>query len=302
MSFLGNNLKVHFAGSDGSNAYHAALRAAGVNYRLYSVFPFIDKRNKGDDFVLPDNHIIKVQEQEMKHIIQDSGLFTLMFGAGKNRKVDHSYLLQWQDKLIQFVQQNKLNCTCVEIDCQKLLGVEEAWFFRKRMKERLGNRQINVFHWEDGKDGFDKLIDFSDYIAISVPELRIVKPKQYKKIAVELAKYAKERKPQINIHMLGCTEYSMLKNISFCTTADSTSWLSGVRYGYFNDGKTKGHITKFKKELFEQRKQQVLKLLNKTEGVITTKKPYNMLLQQVCVLQFVNKNTKNYQETKIKIG
>ena len=257
MTFLGNNLKVHFAGSDGEEIFHAALKAADVHYRLYSCFGFIDKKTPQDDFILPESHIIKVQDKEMKHVIQDSGLFTLMFGAGKGRKVDHDYLLEWQDKLIKFVQQNNLKCSCVEIDCQKLLGVDEAWFFRKRMKDRLANRQINVFHWEDGKDGFDKIIDFSDYIAISVPELRIVKPKQYKKIAVDLAKYAKSKKPDIDIHMLGCTEYAMLKDISFCTTSDSTSWLSGVKYGYFNDGKSKGHIKTFKREIVEEREKNV---------------------------------------------
>lgn len=271
MTFLGNNLKVHFAGSDGSDAYHAALISAGVNYRLYSCFPFIDTKQSEDKFMLPDDHIIKIQEKQMRHVIQDSGLFTLMFGAGKNRKVDHNYLLEWQNKLIKFVQQNNLKCSCVEIDCQKLLGVDEAWFFRKRMKDRLANRQINVFHWEDGKDGFDKIIDFADYIAISVPELRIVKPRQYKKVAVELARYAKKKKPSIDIHMLGCTEYSMLKDISFCTTADSTSWLSGVRYGFFNDGIKKGHITQFKRQLFDERKQLVCDMLKQRNVQVTPK-------------------------------
>lgn len=257
MSFLGDNVKIHFAGSDGSDTYHAALKAAGIHYRLYSCFPFIDTKKVDDNFILPDNHIIKIQDREMKHVIQDSGLFTLMFGAGKTRRVDHQYLLNWQDKLIKFVLQNNLKCTCVEIDCQKLLGVEEAWFFRKRMKELLPNRQINVFHYEDGQEGFDRLIEFSDYIAISVPELRIVKPKTYKKDAVALARYAKKKKPSIDIHMLGCTEFSMLKNISFCTTADSTSWLSGVRYGFFDDGISKGHIKNFKPDIMKQRRQEL---------------------------------------------
>lgn len=257
MSFLGNNVKIHFAGSDGAELYHAALKAADVHYRLYSVFPFIDKKLTSDNYTLPQDHTIRVQDREMKHVIQDSGLFTLMFGAGKGRKVDHDYLVKWQDKLIKFVLQNNLNCTCVEIDCQKLLGVEEAWFFRKRMKELLPNRQINVFHYEDGKEGLNRLIDFSDYIAISVPELRIVKPKTYKKDAIALAKYCKSRKPEIDIHMLGCTEYSMLKDIKFCTTADSTSWLSGVRYGYFTDGKQKGHMKTIKHSIVKQREEQM---------------------------------------------
>lgn len=268
---FGNNVKIHFAGSDGSDIFHCALTAANVKYRLYSCFNFIDKKSINDDFTLPENNIIKIQDKEEKHVIQDSGLFTLMFGAGKNRKIDHDFLEDWQDKLIKFVVQNKLKATCVEIDCQKLLGVEEAWYFRKRMRDKLPNRQINVFHYEDGQKGLDRLIEFSDYIAISVPELRIVKPKTYKQDAVNLAKYCKKKKPSIDIHMLGCTEYTMLKDISFCTSADSTSWLSGVKYGYFSDSHQKGHVSTFKKELFEQRKEVCQKILKSMNANMTPK-------------------------------
>lgn len=261
MSMLGDNIKVHFAGSDGEVIFHQALLLADVKYRLYSCFSYIDKKSYKDDFTLPENHIIRVQDKTMKHVIQDSGLFTLMFGAGKNRSIDKQYLINWQDKLMKFVLQNNLQCTCVEIDCQKLLGVEDAWFFRERMKDRLPNKQINVFHYEDGKQGLDKLIEFSDYIAISVPEMRIVKPKTYKQDCVNLAKYCKLKKPSIDIHMLGCTEYGMLSKLRFCTSADSTSWLSGVKYGYFNDGFNQMHIKNFKKEIFEEREKAVIKSL-----------------------------------------
>ena len=40
------------------------------------------------------------------------------------------------------------------------------------------NRIINVFHKEDGKKGLERLIEFSDYIAISVPELRVIGTKK----------------------------------------------------------------------------------------------------------------------------
>ena len=125
------------------------------------------------------------------------------------------------------------------------------------MKELLPNRQINVFHYEDGKDGLDRLIDFSDYIAISVPELRIVKPKTYKKYTSQLARYIKKKKPSIDIHLLGCTEFGLLSENSFCTTADSTSWLAGVKYGFFDDGIKKSHIRNFRKDIFEERKKQI---------------------------------------------
>ena len=261
MTSLGNNIKVHFAGSDGEEIFFAALEAAKTRYRLYSCYKYIVKKNPGDDFTLPQDHVLKQQLISNRHVIQDSGLFTLMFGAMKGQKQTVETLTAWQDKLMQFVMQNGLQSTCVEIDCQKVLGVKEAWYFRERMRKMLPNKQINVFHYEDGKRGLDSLIDFSDYIAISVPELRIVKPQTFRKDTHALACYIKDRKPEIDIHLLGCTDFKMQEQNRFCTSADSTSWLQGVKYGYIDDGTRKDHIRNFKKELFEQRRKLVLKNL-----------------------------------------
>lgn len=254
-----SNLKVHFAGSDGERIIEIALSLAEINYRLYSVFNYINGKGVDDDLTLPPNHIIRMQDKKYKHVIQDSGLFTLMFGAGAGTAQTRDSLTQWQDKLIKFVQQNNLNATCVEIDCQKVLGVEDAWYFRERMRNKLKNRQINVFHLEDGRKGLDRLIEFSDYIAISVPELRLHKRKTYKEDVHKLAHYIKNKKPEIDIHLLGCTEYAMLEQNMFCTSSDSTSWLQGVKYGYINDGKTKAHVNTFKREIFEKRRAEVEK-------------------------------------------
>ena len=50
---------------------------------------------------------------------------------------------------------------------QKLLGTDLAWELRKEMRDQLpNNRIINVFHFEDGKYGLDRLIEFAEYIAI----------------------------------------------------------------------------------------------------------------------------------------
>ena len=221
------------------------------------------KKSPGDDFTLPDDHIIKKQDREMNHVIQDSGLFSLMFGRDKGKKQTRETLTVWQDKLIKFVLQNKLKCTCVDIDCQKILGVEDAWFFRKRMRDLLPNKQINVFHFEDGRKGLDELIEFTDYIAISVPELRIAKPKSYVTDTTRLVDYIKNRKPDIDIHLLGCTQFNILKDNTHCTSADSTSWLQGVKYGWISDGKKKQHIKTFRKDLVEQRTMQVLEEIRK---------------------------------------
>lgn len=234
-----NNIKVHFAGSDGGEIFYAALLAAQTKYRLFSCYKYILKRRPDDDFRLPADHVIRVQDTVNRHVIQDSGLFTLMFGAGKGQTQTLESLTEWQDKLIAFVQQNDLRCTCVELDCQKVLGVREAWYLRERMKKLLDNPQINVFHFEDGMRGLDSLIDFSDYIALSIPELRIIKPKTFREDTRYLTHYIKNRKPEIDIHLLGCTDVKMIAQNSFCTSADSTSWLSGVKYGWFDDGNQK---------------------------------------------------------------
>ena len=259
---LGNNVKIHFAGSDGEENFYAALNAADTRYRLYSCYKYIVSKKPDDNFKLPEGHVIVDQCRTAKHVIQDSGLFTLMFGAGKGQKQTISTLTEWQDKLMAFVKQNHITASIVEIDCQKVLGVDEAWYFRQRMRDLLPeNKQINVFHFEDGQKGLDRLIEFSDYIAVSVPEWRIVKAASHKKDVRYITHYIKNRKPEIDIHLLGCTDFKIIRENNFCTSADSTSWLSGVKYGYIDDGYRKEHIRNFKRSLFNEREQQVKALL-----------------------------------------
>lgn len=255
-----NNIKVHFAGSEGAPQFPVAMQCAGAHYRLYSCYPFIVTKNISDDFTLPEGHFIKTQDIEQKHVIQDSGLFSLMFGKDKGKVQTHESLMNWQDKIIKFVLQNDLKATCVDVDCQKILGVDEAWFFRKRMRDLLPNRQINVFHFEDGKKGLDELIEFTDYIAISVPELRIIKPKTYIHDVKRLADYIKNKKPEIDIHLLGCTQLKILEQNKFCTSADSTSWQQGIKYGYISDGKNRKHIKEFDRKLFKKRREELIKM------------------------------------------
>lgn len=258
---LGDNIKVHFAGSDGQENFHAALAAAETHYRLYSCYKYIVNKTPDADFRLPPNHVILTEERTNRHVIQDSGLFTLMFGAKKGQVQTRKTLTQWQDKLMAFVRQNRLRAACVEIDCQKVLGVEDAWYFWERMRRELDNPQINVFHFEDGKRGLDSLIDFSSYLALSIPELRIIKPKTFREDTRQLVRYIKERKPEIDIHLLGCTDMKIIAENRFCTSADSTSWLAGVRYGYIDDGVRKGHMRQFRRDLFQERSGKIRAIL-----------------------------------------
>jgi hypothetical protein len=172
-----------------------------------------------------------------------------MFGSLKGKK-DEAYLNKWYECLTDYVLYENYNGTMVEVDCQKVLGVEKAWEYRIKMKDKVPNRIINVFHFEDGQKGLDRLIEFSDYIALSVPELRIIKKKEY---LYSLANYIKNKKPEIDIHLLGCTEKNKLRQLNFCSSADSTSWLAPMKYGLIETSKGKNHIKNIKDEVWKLR-------------------------------------------------
>jgi len=227
------NLKVHFAGLENHDFAMVLHQCSGIRYSLFTVFPFIAglfgiKALKMKT-VSPQSPLYL--DKASRHCIMDSGLFTLMFGAHAGKR-DAGFISSWQDALVDFVLQTGYKGTIVEVDCQKVLGVDAAWQLRKRLKNQCPNRQINVFHKEDGQVGLDRLIEFSNYIAISVPELRITNKKTHRQDVIRLSNYIKNKKPTIDIHLLGCTDGKILTECSFCTSSDSTSWQQVGRYGY----------------------------------------------------------------------
>lgn len=282
---LGSNIKVHFAGMENVEFAYVA-HDAGVNYFLFTVLPYISEQfgvKRGGftncKHLFPNVELPKIAN----HVIMDSGLFSLMFGACKDVKPDEKFIRGWQNAIIKFVNDNKAwNLTCVECDCQKLLGTDVAWDLRKQLRKKLpNNRIINVFHFEDGQEGLDRLIDFSEYIAISVPELRIVKPKTYKEDVYRLATYIKNKKPSIDIHLLGCTEYALLERCKFCTSADSTSWQAVNRFGRLQ----KRHVGQIKQEAIDQGYRNIEQLLQRLNIEPTQKRVYYYYYWLACNLE-----------------
>jgi len=281
------NLKVHFAGAEVMNRFEA-LKELGIKYSLYTAFPFLERAVlKTKKFPIMKGHLTsdfdipKYVIDNSKHVIQDSGLFTLMFGSHKGDKTER-IMDSWYNELVNFTLEHNKGAAVVEVDCQKVLGVKKAWEYRKLMKNDLPNhRQINVFHKEDGQKGLDELIEFSDYIAISVPELRAIGQKKY---VNTIAHYIKNKKPSIDIHLLGCTEKKILNELSFCTSADSTSYFAGNRFGYIK-GK---HINRIKTE-------EILKICTK-EQYDRIRKMNNELNTNVIILSiyFCNKEYNEY--------
>lgn len=233
------NIKVHLAGMEETMAAQMMHEAAGFNYALFSVLSYIGERAgiKAVSYTKSGIKGVKMLESEFRHVIMDSGLFSLMFGAHAAPR-DEKFVSNWTEYIIEFVEESGFGGTVVECDCQKILGPKQAWKYRQRMKDRLPNRIMNVWHWEDGHKGLDRMIEFSEYIALSLPELRALKKTKH---AVALANYIKNKKPSIDIHLLGTCANNYLSELRFCTSADSTNWQEVNRWGHlaYNNGKDK---------------------------------------------------------------
>jgi hypothetical protein len=266
------NLKVHFAGAESLVRSELFTNCVNANYTLFTIFPFIcyefgiphgffNANKDGYKNVSKSNYI------NSKHSIQDSGIFSLVHGSYKGDK-SKNFIDKYYNKLIELTLNNEFKGTVVELDCQKLLGIKETWNFRKKIRKDLPNNRImNVFHFEDGTKGLDEMIEFSDYIALSIPEFRFL---GLKNKAYNISNYIKNKKPDIDIHLLGCTDNQMIKDLNFCTSSDSTSWLSLNRFGHFKyNDKTKTHTIKKsninREKLLKKYKNEINYLWNKVD-------------------------------------
>lgn len=242
-------MKVHFASF---HPHKKMIEVAGIFYVL-DTFYKLRKLSPEKAF----EHIKLLNSK--KHSIIDSGLFTLMFGADAGIKLDEKFINDWQNEYANFINKNNFKHSVVECDVQKKISPEFAWEMRRKFKTQIKNTIINVYHLEDGNP--DKLIDYADYVAISVPELRIncSKKERYRITEYIATKAIRKNK---KVHLLGCTEVEMLKKFSFCTSCDSTSWLSGQIYDNHRtqSSQTEFNNKKFSKNMFGNfTKSQIIK-------------------------------------------
>ena len=157
-----SNAKIHFVGGEQLPTFLTCARFCGIRYSLLSAFPFIctclgmkAQRYFPKLYNCDYNQTTRVLANYSKHVILDSGLFTLMFGAYKGKR-GRKEVGVWFDNLCQFINDwvPTGNVSCVEVDCQKILSPSDAWFFRRKMRELLPKHDImNVWHLEDGERG-----------------------------------------------------------------------------------------------------------------------------------------------------
>ncbi len=208
-------------------------------------------------------YITDKELEVIKHydsFLLDSGAFTFMNQSKK--KVDWD---EYIERYAEFIRTYDIKLF-FELDIDVIVGIKEVERLRSKL-ERLTNKQcIPVFHKSRGKEYWLRMIQEYNYVAIGGIVTKEIKPKEYPFFNWFLSE---AKKNSCKVHGLGFTNIKGLHKYPFYSV-DSTSWLSGNRFGsvyFFNNGK----MNKVEKEAEQRVKTQKVLLHNFDEWVKFTR-------------------------------
>lgn len=177
--------------------------------------------------------MIKAEKQyieKYKSFLLDSGAFTFMSNI-KERVNWDEYIIKYAN----FINEYKIK-NFFELDIDSIVGIKEVERLRK-MLEKLTNKQcIPVWHKSRGKEYWLKMVKEYNYVAIGGIATKEIKQKNYKYFHWFLNE---AKKYKCKVHGLGFTNLKGLEEYKFYSV-DSTSWLSGNRFGavYWFNGRS----------------------------------------------------------------
>lgn len=157
----------------------------------------------------------------LKGFLLDSGAFSFLNG-GKSPNYD-DYL----DRYIEFVRRYNVD-RFFELDLDSIVGYAAVLEMRKKLEAKTGKKCIPVWHKSRGYNEFIRMCDNYSYVAIGGIVTKEIQKEQYS-VLPKLITEAHKR--GCMIHGLGFTSLSHLQDCHF-DSVDSTSWLSGSRYGH----------------------------------------------------------------------
>lgn len=180
-----------------------------------------------------------------KMFLLDSGAFTFM--SNVKGKVNWD---EYIERYAQFINQYDVKYF-FELDIDSIVGIKEVERLRHKLEALTGKQSIPVWHKSRGKDYWLKMIKEYSYVSIGGIVTREIKPSEYKYFTWMLNK---AREQNCKVHALGFTNLKGLEKYPFYSV-DSTSWLSGNRFGsvYKFNGKT---MIKFDKQKGQRVKTQ----------------------------------------------
>jgi hypothetical protein len=192
-----------------------------------------------------------------KNFLLDSGAFTYLNKA-KGQKVN------WEQYVINygnFVKQYDIKLF-FELDIDPIVGLKEVERLRDLLEKIAERKCIPVWHKSRGLEYWKQMCKDYDYIAIGGIVTQEIKRSEYD-VFLPLLKIARENNTKV--HGLGFTNLKGMTKYPFYSV-DSTSWLSGNKFGavYLFDGKT---IQKQNKQPGQRVKTNEVAIHNFTEWV-----------------------------------
>ncbi len=173
-------------------------------------FYYILKEGRGELIPKYDNFLL------------DSGAFTFMNKNKGNVNWDN-----YINNYANFI--NKYDVKCFfELDIDVIVGINEVERLRKKLESLTNKQCIPVFHKSRGKQYWFKIIKEYDYVAIGGIVTKEIRPKEYPFLNWFLSE---AKKNDCKVHGLGFTRVSELHKYPFYSV-DSTSWISGNRFGH----------------------------------------------------------------------
>jgi hypothetical protein len=224
-------------------------------------------------FILESYHYITKQEwmfplfKEFKGFLLDSGAFTFMTSM-KGQKVN------WEQYVINygnFVKQHNIK-HFFELDIDPIVGLKEVERLRNLLEQTAQRKCIPVWHKSRGLEYWKQMVKEYNYVAIGGIVTQEIKRSEYD-VFLPLLKIAREN--NCKVHGLGFTNLKGMEKYKFYSV-DSTSWLSGNKFGavYLFDGKT---MQKQNKQLGQRVKTNEVAIHNFSEWVKFSKYAENNL-------------------------
>ena len=188
-------------------------------------------------YILESYHYITKQEwmyplfKQFKGFLLDSGAFTFMTSL-KGKAIN------WDEYVINygnFIRQHNIK-NFFELDIDPIVGIKEVERLRDLLENTAGRKCIPVWHKSRGLNYWKKMCEEYKYIAIGGIVTQEIKRSEYDVFSY-LLKIAREKKTKV--HGLGFTNLKGMEKYKFYSV-DSTSWLSGNKFGsvYLFNGKT----------------------------------------------------------------
>ncbi len=195
--------------------------------------------------------------KNFKRFILDSGAFTFI-----NSTKDEN--INWEEYVInygKFVKEHDIQ-HFFELDIDPIVGLKEVERLRTILEESAERPCIPVWHKSRGLDYWKKMCKDYDYVAIGGIVTQEIKRSEYD-VFYPLLRIAKEN--NCKVHGLGFTNLKGLEKYKFYSV-DSTSWLSGNKFGavYLFNGRT---MLKQNKKEGQRVKSNMVAIHNFTEWV-----------------------------------